>query len=159
MLEAVVEEVNDGLVILLGDWLRILLGQQPGVVALRGDVDRNAGHARNQQRLVAEVLSDPVLVDAVNPLTLAAVASAEHIHANTALEQSPGQRDGQRRLARASGGEIADADDGIAQPPRRRRKEPEFTNSERQPVERNQRQKQAARREEQLPSQELSLRG
>ena len=60
--------------------------------------------------------------------------------------QRPGQRDGQRRFARAAGGEVADADDRITQPRAGCPEEAQLAKGERQPVERIERKKKAAGR-------------
>ena len=141
MLEAVVEQVNA----LPSTRQRLRLGQRACVVAPESHINRHARLAGDQQRLVAEVFGASAGEDASGQFALAAVAAAEHVHAQAARAERLGQRDGERRLARAAGGEIADADHRKAQPPRRLQEKPQFTRGERQPVERNQRQQQTAR--------------
>ena len=119
MLKAIIEQMNDRRMTLFAALHRIGFGQQTGVVAPGSHIDRNACLARNQQRLVAELLGASLRVDAGGKLALAAIASAEHIHTQPARGEGLGQGDGERRLARAAGGEIADADDREAQPPHR----------------------------------------
>src|ERR1039458_5736302 len=88
VLEAVVEQVDDVRVVFTGDMLRVGLGQQACVVALRSHVDRKAGFAGNQERLVAELFGGSIRVNAGGELALAAVASAEYVHTQTTLGES-----------------------------------------------------------------------
>jgi hypothetical protein len=121
--------------------------RQPGVVALRSHVNGNLRLTGNQQRFVAKLFGSASGLDAGSEQALAAVASGEYIHAQAAPFEGLGQSDGERRLARAARREIADADHRKTQPPHwlQTHQEPEFAKGERQPVERNQRNEQAAR--------------
>lgn len=94
-------------------WRRF--SEDAGIVALRGHVDRYAGLARDQERLVAKFVGCAAGVDARGERTLPFVAAREDIDGEPKGAERLGERDGQRRLARAAGGEIADADHGKAQ--------------------------------------------
>ena len=112
------------------------------MVSLGGDINRDAGFARNQQRLVAEIFCCAIGIDQKwKRGVLPAVAAREHIDLYAARGESFGKGDGERSLACPARGEIADADDGPAQAADRL--EPgaqlEFAQGEAEPVDRNER--------------------
>jgi hypothetical protein len=119
-------------------------GQQAGIIALSGNVNWRTRFAGHQQRLVAILFGASLFIDAGGQITLAAIASAENVHPDAAHPERTSQRDSQRRLARAAGGEIADAHDRIAQA-LCRPQEAQLAEGESHPVERIERNKKAAR--------------
>src|ERR1019366_4316403 len=88
--------------------LHFYLCKKAGFVTPGSHEDRNPPLAGDQEWFVAEVFGCSVGVDSDGELALAAIASGEHIDAQAAPGERLGQRDGQRRLARAAGGEVAD---------------------------------------------------
>lgn len=107
MLEAVVEEM-DGL-----SWLG-RLGQHSGAVAVCADPDGQAG-AGEEEGFVAEGFGGALGVDAFGGGAGSTVASAEHVDCVAFAGEQLGEGEDDWGFARASGGEAADADYGLAQ--------------------------------------------
>ena len=115
MLKAVVEHVDRG--------AELGFGEDAGAIAVGTGQHDDAGQLpRQHHRLVArhiEAGADLPRVaddDDVLRLARAAVAAAENGRLLAHLEQHPGDGGRERRLAAAADGEIADADDRVAQP-------------------------------------------
>jgi hypothetical protein len=107
MLETIIQEMNNG-----AASGRFRFRQQAGDVALSGHVDRHSRLPRNQERLIAIILSRPVRVNAGRAPAAAAIASGKHVDGQPPLFERLGQCDGQRRLARAAGRKVAYANYG-----------------------------------------------
>ena len=114
MLKPVVEQVDANLLTCrLANLLTCILRQQAGLVAFGGDINRNAGFARDEQRLVAEILCCPIAINQKwKRGTPPAVAAREHVDMQAAGRERSGQGDGEWGLARSASREVADADDG-----------------------------------------------
>ena len=95
MLKAVVEDVYERSFVLA----RVGFGEHPGIVALGGDIDRHAGLARDQQRLVAELVRRAVEVDAEWNRGAAAIAARKHVDLESCDRKQARKRDGERCLA------------------------------------------------------------
>jgi hypothetical protein len=146
MLEAVVENVDSRLVLVRG-CVRVGFGKLTSFESLPRNVDGETGFAGNEERLVAEVVDGAVGADAGGESALATVAAGENIDMNAPLGERLSKRDGERSLARAAGGEISDADDGITEAADRFEagSEAELAGTKRKAIERNQREQHGAR--------------
>jgi hypothetical protein len=114
VLEAVVENMDPRLV-LAGACGRIGFGELASVEPLTGNVDREAGFAGDEERFVAEFVGGAVGANAGRKRALSAVTAGKNVDLEAALRKRLCESDGERGLAGAAGGEVADADDGIAE--------------------------------------------
>jgi hypothetical protein len=64
--------------------------QNPGIISLRRNVNRYAGLARNQERLIAKLLGRSGRIDARSLLAPAAIPARKPIDGKTAPRQSLG---------------------------------------------------------------------
>jgi hypothetical protein len=147
VLEAVVEQVDLRPLLVFGR-PRLNLGELAGLEALPRNVDWEAGFARDQERLVAEFVCGAVGADTNGKRARAPVASGEGIDLESALGEGVGEGDGERCLAGAAGGEVADADDWVAEAADRLETgaAAKLTRGEGEPVEGNERKKELAGR-------------
>jgi hypothetical protein len=99
------------------DLLRIHFGELAGIVSFRSHIDRHAGFARNQQRLIAVLLGCALGLDPGRLAARAAVTAGKYIDVESSSRKEASQSDGERCFAGAADGEIADADDGVLETP------------------------------------------
>jgi hypothetical protein len=118
MLEAIVEQMDEGAKFFSQECnrRRIRFGEQACVESTGGNIDRNAASC-DEKRFVPEFLRGSREGYSCGELAAAAIAAGEHVDLEAAPRERIGQRDGQRRFARAAGGEVANAYYGIAQTP------------------------------------------
>jgi len=67
----------------------------PGVVALRSDINRHARLPRNQERLVTKLGRGSIGADAGRQTTLASYPREKRIHMESLADEKLGQRDGE----------------------------------------------------------------
>jgi hypothetical protein len=115
VLKSVVEDVHRWQVKLEDVWRRRGLGKLAGTEALTGNEDGDAGFAGDQKRFVSKIVGCAIGVDAGGALAQSSIAAGENVNAEAAALEGLGERDGERRFARAAGGEITNADDRTMQ--------------------------------------------
>jgi hypothetical protein len=84
-------------------------------VAILAEYNRHLQTAGNQQRLVAKLGGKPAGIDQEHSSRLAAVAAGEHVELCSSSLQQFAQQNHEWGFARASDGEVADADHRSAQ--------------------------------------------
>jgi hypothetical protein len=117
MLEPIVKQMHNRFLLLTQNGNRqcVPFGQKSRFEALCGHVNRNARLARDQERLVAELLRASTHLDQRSNLALPPIASGEHVHVEVALRERLCQCNCQGGLSRAARGEVPDAYDRPSQ--------------------------------------------